>query len=49
MTPLGGGRYQVDSYVDSQNGFGALLRRRFRAVVKRLPRGWELESLRFEG
>lgn len=31
---LGGGRYQINSWVDSQNGFGALLRSRFLCIVK---------------
>ena len=49
VTPLGGGRYKVDSYVDAQNSFGAQLRRRFEGVIKTVQGGWELESLRFEG
>ena len=49
VTPLGGGRYKVDSYVDAQNSFGASLRTHFEGVIKRLPGGWELESLRFKG
>lgn len=46
---LGGGRYRVDSYVDSQNGFGATVRQPFQLVIKRLPGKWQLESLEFAG
>lgn len=49
MTPLGGGRYRVDSYVDAQNGFGAMIRQHFHLVAKQLPGKWQLESLRFDG
>ena len=49
VTPLGGGRYRVDSYVDAKNSFGAQLRTHFEGVIKRVPSGWELESLRFKG
>ncbi len=49
VTPLGGGRYKVDSYVDAQNSFGAQLRRHFEGVIKRVPGGWKLEYLRFKG
>ena len=45
---LGGGRYEVDSYVDAQNDFGALRRRTFRAVVRGTPGAWELESFEFK-
>lgn len=47
VTPLGGGRYKVDSYVDAQNGFGATTRQHFHLVIKQLPGQWQLESLRF--
>lgn len=47
VTPLGGGRYQVDAYVDSQNGFGAMLRTHFHLVIKQVAGGWEQESLKF--
>ena len=46
VTALGGKRYRVDSWVDSHNGFGALIRTRYTAVV--FDTGgdtWELESL----
>ena len=47
VTPLGDGRYKVDSYVDAQNSFGAQHRTHFEGVIKRVPSGWELESLSF--
>ncbi len=49
VTPLGGGRYKVDSYVDANNSFGAQLRTHFEGVIKRVAGGWELEYLRFKG
>ncbi len=47
VTPLGDGRYQVNSYVDSNNAFGASLRTRFKGVIVKTETGdeWELESL----
>lgn len=45
VTALGNRRYLVDSYVDSQNSFGATLRTKFRGVIRETPGGWELESL----
>lgn len=48
VKPLGGGRYRVDSYVDSQNGFGATIRQPFHLVVQQLPGTWQLETLRFD-
>ncbi len=45
VTALGDSRYLVESYVDSQNSFGATLRTRFRGVIKKTQSGWELESL----
>ena len=34
FTSLGGNRYKVSSYVDSQNGFGAMLRTHWTATVR---------------
>ena len=48
VTELGAGRYKVDSYVDSQNSFGANIRTHFEAVIKRIDGGWELEYLNFK-
>ena len=45
VTALGDKRYLVESYVDSQNSFGATLRTKFRGVIRETPNGWELESL----
>jgi hypothetical protein len=43
---LGGGRYEVDTYVDSQNGFGALVRSDFVCTVKHVAGDrYSLESL----
>lgn len=33
ITSLGGEKYMIDSWVDSQNGFGALIRSRFTCKV----------------
>ncbi len=46
VTALGDKRYRVRSWVDSQNGFGALIRTQYTAVV--VDAGfdkWELEAL----
>lgn len=42
---LGNHRYNVDSYVDSENSFGAKIRTHFTAIIKETNSGWELESL----
>ena len=47
VTPLKNGRYKVDSYVDSQNSFGADVRTYFSGVIKKSENGWRLESLNF--
>lgn len=45
VTDLGGGRYRIVAYVDSQNSFGAMLRTDFTAVVKWVGNdSWQLES-----
>ena len=30
---LGDGKYQIDAYVDSQNGFGAMIRNKFTCTI----------------
>ena len=47
VTALGSGRYKVDSYVHSQNSFGANSRTHFEGVIKKNNGGWELEYLNF--
>ncbi len=43
---LGGGRYSVSSYVDSQNVFGAMVRTHYTAIVQDVGDGkWRLENL----
>ena len=45
---IGECKYKIASYVDSQNAFGALIRKRYRCVVKELENGnWRLESRNF--
>lgn len=34
VTELGGNKYKVVSYVDSENGFGAMIRTNFEVVVR---------------
>lgn len=42
-------RYEVNSWVDSQNSFGALLRKKYRCVVKQVSADeWTLESFRMD-
>ncbi len=48
VTELGAERYKVNSYVDSQNSFGANIRTHFEGVIKRINGGWELEYLNFK-
>ena len=46
VTNLGGGRYKVKGYVDSENSFGAMIRTDFEGVVVNKGGGsWGLESL----
>ena len=51
VTPLGNGRYRVQSYVDADNAFGGNIRTHFDGVIKRVyidgEGGWELEYLNF--
>ena len=47
MKDLGGGRYEVNSYVDSQNSFGATIRTHFKGVIEKGDK-WYLESLEFQ-
>lgn len=47
ITPLGGDRYRVDSYVDAKNSFGAEIRTHFSGVVKKVSGGWQVEELNF--
>jgi len=42
---LGNHRYSVDSYVDSENSFGANTRTHFTATIKETNNGLELEAL----
>ena len=44
VTPLGGDRYRVNSYVDAQNAFGANVRTNFNGVIKKVSGGWLVES-----
>lgn len=46
VSSLGSGRYSVRSYVDSENGFGALLRSDWSCEIRKVPGGdkWQLES-----
>lgn len=45
---LGGGRYEVNSYVDAKNAFGTDIRTHFNGVIKRQNGKWVLEYLTFE-
>jgi len=46
---LGGGRFVVDTYVDSQNSFGAMIRTEFSCTVQNTGGdNWHLESLTFD-
>lgn len=47
VADLGGGRYRVTSYVDSQNAFGAVIRTHYVCVLRKSSggSGWTLERL----
>ena len=48
ITKLSGRRYRISSWVDAQNGFGALLRMHFVGEVEELDNDkWRLNSLEF--
>jgi len=47
VTALGEGRYLVESYVDSQNSFGATVRTSFRGVIRETESGWRVETFSF--
>ncbi len=56
VTDLGGNRFEVSSYVDSENGFGAKLRSQWYTKLKYSgtgndadPTQWTLEELRIDG
>ena len=47
IQPVSEGDYEVSAYVDSQNGFGAMIRTRFTCTVKPLPNDkWRLVDLK---
>ena len=48
VTELGNDSYRVDSYVDSTNSFGAVIRTHFEGIIKEVEGGWELEHLEFK-
>jgi hypothetical protein len=49
ITDLGGGKFQVVSYVDSQNGFGALIRSTIDCTVHWTSgTSWSLDNLDFQ-
>lgn len=50
ITKLSDCRYQIHSYVDSQNSFGAMIRSRFSVIMDGLPDGksWRAEQLIIE-
>jgi hypothetical protein len=45
ITDLGGNRYTVSSYVDSQNSFGARIRTNYAVTIKKSGDSWILESM----
>jgi hypothetical protein len=48
ISNVGNQTYAIISYVDSQNGFGAIIRTHFSGSIKELSDGkWELVSLQF--
>lgn len=48
VSSLGDGRYTVKAWVDSQNGFGAMVRSHFTCEVEKLSEGkWRCNRLEF--
>lgn len=48
VTYLGDGKYKVNSYVDSQNSFGALIRSKFSCVMTDLGESkWQMSDVIF--
>ncbi len=48
ITTLGDNRWSVESYVDSQNSFGAMLRSRYKIVLKYKGKdNWEVADIKF--
>lgn len=46
VKPVGNHRYEISSWVDAQNAFGALMRCRFRGVIEQVSKDrWVLVSL----
>lgn len=46
---LGDGRYGINSWVESQNSFGAQIRTRFAAIIRQTGEDtWQLEQLAFD-
>lgn len=45
VSKLNGGRYRVNAYVDSQNGFGAQIRSHYKCEVRADGKDWFLEAL----
>ena len=45
----GNGLYQVESYVDSQNGFGAMIRSHWMLNMRPVGDEWMLETMQIDG
>ena len=45
---FGSGRYGVESYVDAQNSFGAMLRSRYACALKYDGTNWRLDAINIE-
>lgn len=49
VTYLGDNRWHVDSYVDAQNAFGAMIRKHFElTLTRRSQSSWDIECFRFK-
>lgn len=49
ITDLGAGSYRVESYVDSQNSFGAMMRTYYTCKLTKVDEeNWHLDSLTFD-
>ena len=48
VTYLGNGLYSFNSYVDSENSFGAKIRTYFSGTIQEVPGGWAIQTFQFK-
>ena len=48
VVDLGRERYSISSYVDAKNSFGATVRTRFSATIRKVQGGWQVEAINIQ-